>query len=181
MPQVTKAELAKIIGVSLPTMTSIIARYPDMPVERQGRSGEAWQFDADAVVEFLRVKRAEEAEEEASRADLLSEMRLPFDEEPSPNTAGLTPTQQLAAVRTRMLLAKEAREAGHLVPVTEVRMALSSAVSGLSRSLDTFPTRIGRRHNLPASVVEEIAKDLEGLRIAFVRGLGPYSKPDAVA
>lgn len=181
MPLVNKAELAKIVGVSLPTMSSIIARYPDMPIERQGRSGEAWQFDADSVVDFLRTKRAEEAEEVASRTDLLSELRLPFDEEPSPEAAGLTPAQQLAAVKTRMLLAKEAREAGHLVPVTDVRMALNSAVSGLSQSLDAFPARIGRRHNLPAAVVDEIAKDLDGLRVAFVRGLGTYHRPDAAA
>lgn len=65
--------------------------------------------------------------------------------------------------------------------MTDVRVALTSAVSGLSQSLDAFPARIGRRHNLPASVVEEIAKELDSLRLSFVRGLGPYNAPHAGA
>ncbi|MBS7810525.1 hypothetical protein [Roseococcus pinisoli] len=173
--------MAKLLGVSLPTMSSIIAKYPDMPIERQGRSGESWQFDADAVIEFLRDTRAQEAEEAASRTDLLSELRLPFDEDPSLEAAGLTPAQQLAAVKTRMLLAKEAREAGHLVPVTDVRMALNAAVASLSQSLDGFPARIGRNHNLPAPVVDEIGKELDKLRTSFVRALGSYHQPNAAA
>jgi phage terminase Nu1 subunit (DNA packaging protein) len=181
MALVNKAELADLIRCSLPTLGKLIKKYPDLPVERRGRNGEQWQFDPDAVIAFLEAKRNEAAEQASARADLLDQFRLPIDDQAPAEDRSLSPTQQLAAVKTRMLLAKEAREAGMLVPVSDVRMALTSAVSGLAQAHDGFTNRIGRRHNLPRAVMDEIAKDLSETRTAFVRALGPFTPADARA
>lgn len=181
MAVVNKAELAELIQCSLPTVTALMKRYPDFPIVQEGRNGLPWQFDPAVVIAFLEAKRAEEALAVSAHADLLDQYRLPIDAAAPPEERSLSPQQQLAAVRARILLAKEAREAGHLVPVTEVRQALTPAVTGLAQAHDGFLDRVGRRHNLPRPVVDEMKKDLADMRTTFVRALGPFTPADARA
>ena len=58
---VNKRELARTIKLSVPTIDSLLARYPDFPVIRRGNTGTAWAFDPEAVLSFLEMKKSEEA------------------------------------------------------------------------------------------------------------------------
>ena len=50
MAQVNRAELAEILGVSLPTITSKVSK--GMPFEQRGGRGREWTFDTAAVFEW---------------------------------------------------------------------------------------------------------------------------------
>ena len=50
MAQVNRAELAEILGVSLPTITSKVSK--GMPFEQRGGRGKEWTFDTAAVFQW---------------------------------------------------------------------------------------------------------------------------------
>lgn len=43
-------QLARVLGVSQPTMRAMVKDNPDMPVAARGGRGRAWRFDLDAVL-----------------------------------------------------------------------------------------------------------------------------------
>lgn len=180
MPLVNKRELAALLECSLPTLAALIERYPDFPVVRRGSNGVEWQFDPEAVVAFLERKREEEAAEEAKRHELLAQFRLPIDREPAPSAGGLSPQQELAAVRAMQLRQAMAREARLLVPTTDVRMELAGALAALGRFLQNLPGQLARRHNLPEAVVRDMRASIAEQQEVFVRQLrefGPAAAP----
>ena len=51
---VNKGKLARILKTSLPTLNSLLERYPDFPIGEQGSNGVEWRFDARKVRDYLR-------------------------------------------------------------------------------------------------------------------------------
>lgn len=179
---VNKRELAKILKCSLPTVGALVDRYADFPVERRGSNGVEWQFDPEAVTTFLQQKREEEtaaaAEAHQQRAELLDQFRLPIDDIAPSDDAGLTPQQRLASARARQIEDRMAREAGLLVPTTEVRARLSAALAQLNQFLAALPGSIGRRYNLPDPVVRDMRRTIEQQQRQFLQELGVLAPPD---
>ena len=65
---VGKKRLACILRMDRSTIDSWLARYPDFPVVVRGGEGNiAWQFDVEAVRDFMAEKRAQHDQERASR------------------------------------------------------------------------------------------------------------------
>lgn len=179
---VNKRELAKILRCSLPTVGALLDRYPDFPVERRGSNGVEWQFDPAAVTTFLQRRREDEtaaaAEQHRERAALLDQFRLPIDDLAPPADATLTPQQRLATARARALEDKMAREAGLLVPTSQVRATLSTTLAQLNQFLAALPGTLGRQYNLPDPVVRDMRRRIEAQQRQLVAQLGALAPPD---
>lgn len=170
---VNRKELAALLSCSLPTVTSIIDRYADLPVIQRGGLGKEWQFDADLVVAFLAERRDEEAQREAERSEMLAQLALPIGRKDE-NGKPVSLDDELTAVKLRRLLREEEKETGFLVPTHEVRDALAKAFRGLNANLDSAIRRVGRTHNLPDPIVRAIEAEFANARQAFVRDAGRF-------
>lgn len=156
---VNKKELAKKLRVSLPTLDRLIDEYQDFPISAGGSTGRPYEFDLAAVDEFLGSKRDAEEAAIAERLSLFDGLDLTSVQRG--DAAGMTPGQQLSAVRVQRELRKMRQEDGFLVDVSELRMALSGPISDLVSMLDGLPDRMGRRFNLPVDVTEAMRSEID--------------------
>lgn len=76
---VTKDEMARRLGVCLPTLSAWLHRWPDFPVLERGAKGRPWRFDPEAVKAFVARKQQEREAVEAERDRLLRSFQLPDD------------------------------------------------------------------------------------------------------
>jgi len=171
---VNKRELAKrILKCSLPTLTDLIDRYEDFPIEQRGANGIEYMFDAELVVEFLRGKREEEtrltAEAAAERAEYFKQFSLPIDDIAPEEARGLTPTQRQALAKARLIERKLALESSLLVSMAELRQDLTIPMQMLGKFLDTLPTQVGADLNLPEEAQRAMRSRIDEARRAFVR------------
>jgi phage terminase Nu1 subunit (DNA packaging protein) len=73
---VSKRQLARDLGVDRETIDRWIARYEDFPIARRGgNDGTVWQFDLQAVRNFVAAKRREQDQEQAARRELIQAAR----------------------------------------------------------------------------------------------------------
>ena len=156
---VNKEELTRALGCSPSTLDRLIERYPDFPIERRGHEGVGYEFDPEKVDAFLTKQREAEEIAAADRTDLLSGLDLTSvgGDEPT----GLTPNQELAAVRARIARLELAKKEGFLVDVSAVRMKLTPPMQALARFLDGLPDRMGRRFYLPVGVIDAMRAEME--------------------
>lgn len=168
-----KRELARVLDCSLPTVTELLDRYPDFPVERRGTNGLEWQFDVAKVQAFLSEKREAEQRDDEARRDLFRQFSLPFAgyDNGAPGGAPLSASAMLAMARTRQVDTKLAREAGLLVPTSEVRQNITPALTRFMRLVDAMPRSIGSRFNLPDAVTTAMRSYLDEERRALVAEL----------
>jgi phage terminase Nu1 subunit (DNA packaging protein) len=156
---VNKSELAKILGVSKPTMGAILDRYPDFPIEQRGGLGVEWKFNPDLAKAFIIAKRAEEEAANATRSELLAQCSLPLDdvtpEEPGAPRA-LSAVERLQHARAMLAEDKLARERQFMVLKTDMRPHLGAVWLSLSQSLQALPAQIAARYNLPLPVVRDL-------------------------
>jgi phage terminase Nu1 subunit (DNA packaging protein) len=164
---VNKGQLADIIGCSVPHVDALMKRYPEFPVIKQGNKGVGWEFDANAVRDFLAARRAEEDAAAAAAAERRDQLRLPGVEVSGPT--GLTPNQELAQVRAEKERRALAREAGFLVETAVVRDALDRSLRKLQVGLRAIPANTGRKFGLPDAVVRSIGTDVDEQLAALVR------------
>ena len=148
------AEMADVLGVSLPTMREYIKRWPDLPVIERGGQGAAWQFDAPAVAAFVKAREDEEKEAREQRNASLAQMSLPDDLfAADPQTAGMSATdlgKYYRALREGDELAKSRRLT---ISIGEGRQHLEPAWAFLSQEMRAVPGIIGREFNLPHDLV----------------------------
>jgi len=145
---VNKRELARRLGVSLPTMGALIDRYQDFPVVERGTNGVEWKFDLATVIAFVQAQREAEAASKAARDEQLAQLVLPLDLQPAEIPApGLSFRDQLAAVELRAKLRKEAIEAGGLVRVVDVENDLTIMLGTWRAALRDFLRQMAREQN----------------------------------
>lgn len=173
MPLVSKRELAGVLKCSRPTLDNLLDRHGEkFPVVRQGSNGRAWQFDAEAVVSFLRAEQEREEAELTARAEQLEQFRLPgLEPEPTEPTAAARPKDILDTLRAQKLRHDMAKEAGQLVWKSHVRQQLSTAIAGMNRFLQALPAQAGRRFNLPDAVTADMARLIADQQGEFQRQL----------
>ena len=98
---VNKAEVAGILGISLPTLAAWIARYSDFPVYERGANGREWRFDAAAVRAWELSRREAEARDEAARRDLLAQFALPLTDPGDAATGMASPPSKKSAASAK--------------------------------------------------------------------------------
>ena len=175
---VNKRELARVLQCSLPTVDRLIDRHGDrFPVVAAGALGREWQFDAQAVLDFLReVDHAQQAAGEARDAEL-QQYALPFmpaDDE----SKGLKPADLLALAKVREAQRREAREVGFLVPTAEVRQALGTAFARLAVRLRAEIRQAAQDHNLPDAVTRALLERVASAQRDFAGNAEKFLDPD---
>jgi phage terminase Nu1 subunit (DNA packaging protein) len=171
---VNKQELAEALRCSRPTVDALLRRYGDFPVLREGKNGEAWQFDLAMCMDFLQQRRAEEKAGTARRSELLAQIALPIDDVTPDLDPKLTPSQRLALARARAAERDLAMKSGLLAPTSEVRVALSTAFAKLQGDLRTFLRQLARDHDWPDAVLRRHEAELADLQRRFVTGAAHY-------
>ena len=177
-PLVNKRELATILGCSLPTLSAWITRYDDFPVQERGTNGKQWLFDAAGVREFLRGKRDEEQTEAEERAERLKQFALPGLDQPEEAAGAVKATDLLAMARVRALQRQEQREAGLLVPTSDVRVVLTTAITRLNRALNAMLGMLARKHGWGEVQLRDARTILHDTQRAFVRDAGQFASAE---
>ena len=179
---VNKRELAtQILKCSLPTVASLMDKYPDFPVHQRGDNGVEWLFDVVKVTEFLEQKREEEKRATEARSDLFRQFSLPIDSETAPGATELSPTQRMAMAKARLAERKLALETGMLVSKAEMRQVLTGAMAKLGRFLDTLPGQVARHHALPEEVARSMRSLIDEQRRVFVKEIQEALEIEAAA
>lgn len=169
---VNKRELAaRILNCSLPTLDRLLEDYRDFPVITRGSNGVEWEFDPEAVQEFLRQQRANEQRDAEKRADLFKQFSLPIDDLPGNEGADLSPKQRAELARARLIEQKVAKESGFLISVSELRPKLSMTFDRLGRALNALPDQISREFGLPEEVTRRIKGAIDDMRRSFVEDM----------
>ena len=121
MAQVNRAELAEILGVSLPTITSKVSK--GMPFEQRGGRGREWTFDTAAVFEW---------EKEQAIINATGDLSSVTDDE--------LKRRKLAAETTLVEL-EGAKKRGDLIPREEIEKMLVNLVLDTKARLLLVPRR----------------------------------------
>jgi len=179
MPIVNKAELASIIGVSLPTMESMIRKDADFPIVQRGSNGVAWQFDTDAVRQHMTAVRERELAAAEAREAELAQVVLPGLDLELP--ASGKAADMLNAMRAQKLKIELEKQAGGLVWTHEVRQPLAIAVGELTRFLADLPTQATRGMGLPDEIVSEMENRIADAMLEFNTKLMGLLQPPANA
>ena len=164
-----KAEMAKRLKVSLPTLTNWLDRWPDFPIVDRGTNGKSWRFDPHAVFDFLAERQEEEQRKSAGRDEQLERLQLQFDElfepEDQPRSLGTVPAkEQIDIWRLRELKRKEAERCGKLVVAEQLQDMFSSAFATLSRDTSMFLRRLAREQDWPEAVLRKAEADLADMQ-----------------
>lgn len=168
-----KDELARALDWAKPTLDAFLKDHPDAPVVTRGSNGVPWEFDVAAFMDFVaRISASEEEALSAKRAEL-DKWRLPLGIEQKADSA--------KDVVSLLKANKLAREAGLLVPVSEMRQKALSVLAAFARFLDYLPAQLGRKHQLPDAVVrslEQSIADQRELLIKEIQALFAEEPPD---
>jgi len=114
MAQVNRAELAEILGVSLPTITSKVSK--GMPFEQRGGRGREWTFDTAAVFEWEKEQAVINAtgdlssvtDDELKRRKLAAETML-VELEAGKKRGDLIPREEIEKMLVNLVLDTKAR------------------------------------------------------------------------
>lgn len=116
---VNRAELAEILGISLPTVNAWVKQK--MPYVRKGGMGADWQFDTAAVIQW----RADQAADAAGGAlDGIDEI-----------------ARQTALVQLEHARLKFARDAALVVPVDQLERRLAIVFAEVRTAMRNIPAR----------------------------------------
>lgn len=114
MAQVNRAELAEILGVSLPTITSKVSK--GMPFEQRGGRGREWTFNTAAVFEWEKEQAIINAtgdlssvtDDELKRRKLAAETML-VELEAGKKRGDLIPREEIEKMLVNLVLDTKAR------------------------------------------------------------------------
>ncbi len=150
--RVNKAELAQILGVSLPTIAAYLVRYGDMfPILERGSRGRDYWFDHEAVVDFLQGRRAADAEADSDRQAAIRQFALPFGHNGGPPLQPEIPHRPadlLALMKVRKLHREEAYACGLLVKAADVGASIAELLRELNRHQHQMVRQFGRQEGL---------------------------------
>lgn len=178
---VNKVELARLLGISVPTLSARIDQHADFPIVQPGTNGVEWRFDPVAVRDFLARKDAERELADAARREALnSQFALPIQ---APDTAGgaLTPQQRLALAKAHQVERDLARDAAMLVVTSEVRIALNAAFGLLSRHIDSIALDLAKDLSLSPDRAAALKARLADAKASFRREIRDFAEAQRAA
>jgi phage terminase Nu1 subunit (DNA packaging protein) len=170
--RVNKRELARILSVSLPTVSAWLDRYPDFPTLQVGRNGLEYQFDPIAVRAFMAAKEEAEEAEEAARTAAIAQLGLSLETPAAALADALSPRERLDHVRAIQAEDELRVKRGYLVSVPTVRQAMTAAVARWNRMNRAALRQAGHDMALPDAVVRALQDRLGETQAQFIRELG---------
>ena len=178
-----KAEMAKRLKVSLPTLTNWLDRWPDFPIVDRGTNGKSWRFDPHAVFDFLAERQEEEQRKSAGRDEQLERLQLQFDElfepEDQPRSLGTVPAkEQIDIWRLRDLKRKEAERCGKLVIADQMQDMMATAFAMLARDTGAFLRQLARDQSWPDAVLRQAESRLKDVQLKSVNSVLTMLKQD---
>ena len=154
---INKRGLARMLGVSIPTVSAILDRYPDFPVEARGKVGLEWRFNTADVQAFLAGKRAEEtATASATRDTHFAQASSRLAKADKGAAPVLSAQERLTYARALAAEDKLARERSQLVRVDDMRAKMGPVYSALGAFLQSVPAKWAERYNLSPEVVRDL-------------------------
>ncbi|GBQ69693.1 phage DNA packing protein [Ameyamaea chiangmaiensis NBRC 103196] len=149
---VNKRELARLLRVSLPTLTSWLDKWPEFPVVERGTNGVNWQFSVDDVVTFLSDRQAEEQARKADRDEELMKLQLTLDlglkSEPESLPSSRVPVkEQIDLMRLQEMKVRQAEKCRQLVKVDEFADLAGGAFAQIARESGIFVRRLCQELN----------------------------------
>lgn len=178
---VNKGELAGILGVTVATVSSWIAKRPDFPVYERGTQGREWRFDPAAVVAYVTAMREAERAAETARVAGMAQLGLALTDPGDASAAGGFSLADLKATR----LADQLRaERSFLVETSALAEALADALAMWDRRVAEMLAAAGHDLNIPADGLAAVADRLaegrrqftaEAARALGVPGAGPVA------
>lgn len=171
-----KKEMAKRIGVSLPTLTSWIERWDDFPIIERGTNGSRYRFNPHDVLLYISEKQAEERAKTAERDERLTSIQLEMaelfpEEERGSEESHSDIKKQLDAWRLRGLKRKEAELSGRLLIASEVRDNLMDVFARLGSETRSFWKRACVRNGIPVAIVDRLLDDYGDVQRTLVNSL----------
>jgi phage terminase Nu1 subunit (DNA packaging protein) len=132
--RVNRRQLADILGISLPTVTSWT--NDGMPFTREGSKSAEWEFDTRECIEWFAAKKLKLKERRPGRG------KNPFDEgEEEPETLEEAERRKMIANADKAEV-QVAREAGLLVPISEVASVVAEENARVRARLLTLPNEL---------------------------------------
>lgn len=174
-------EMAEALGVSVPTLRRLLRRYPDFPVVSRGSNGVAFRFDREAVLAFVRAKRAEEEASRAQRDALLGRIALPPEITGEGEEAAPSADDRLKHARAMLAETELAASRGVAVPVRVLHSQMAEILGDIMRFVMALPREMERRHQLPAPVVNDMQRLFEGRLRSLHRDLSSSLSPHGEA
>lgn len=172
---VTKAEMARCLRVSLPTLTNWISKWPDFPIAERGTNGTSYKFAPEEVRLFLIEKREVEARESEGRDQQLQQAQLAFDDflprSDEFESCKLKPKEQIDLWRVRELKRKEAERCRNLLPADELLDTLRDVFARLGQESRVFIRKLGRTQNWPDEICARHEADYEEMQRTIVAAL----------
>ena len=136
-----KAELARALEISLPTLGAWLADDPHFPALARGKVGTAWQFDLAAVRHHL----AERKHDPANSLD-----------------------DQIKLARLQAMRLAAAEKAGVLAPLAQMQDTLATLFAGMAADSVSFVNRQAREQGWPPAVKAAELRRLADLQRSFV-------------
>ena len=173
---VSKTEMARLLGISIPTINEWIAKHSAFPIAVRGTHGRAYQFDPGEVSAFLA-----EIQEAATRAThereaLLAQFALPLPALADDRPSGLSARERLDLARARALSREEAVASGRLVDARQAAQTVAGVLSRLGSGQRAAVRQLLRAHDAPPAAIAAIEgafADLQRQAVAAVEaGLG---------
>ena len=162
---VGKADLCAALGWSRPRLDRRLESDAAFPVKTRGDRSGGWEFDLDAIEDYLGVAADEvETEQEAEVVPLVRRGAVVHEGE-------ATATQRLRTAQAQREEDRIRRERGELVEASVMKIALATAVTKLAMSLNALPDQLTRRLSLPESATEVIRQEVEEGRRGFYQEL----------
>ena len=174
-----KAELAEVIGCSLPTIDKLLRRHADFPVVKRGGNGSQYEFDPAAVTAFLTGIEEARIRAGAERDDLMQQYVLPGTD--LPEDRGLTPSAQLTLAKLRILQRDEQKEAGFLIETSRVRATLTQTFATLTSATDAAIRQVCRDNHIPEPTIRAIEARVNEAKRRAVAELAALLEPEAAA
>jgi phage terminase Nu1 subunit (DNA packaging protein) len=183
--EVNKAELAQILGCSIPTVGDYIIRYGDaFPVVKRGGLGQRWVFDHEAVLSFLAEQETRKLEADADRRAALRQYSLPIGHNGGPPIDGdlsMTPTALLALMKVRRMQREEAYACGRLVEASKVVAELEKVLRTWNSHQHAALRQFGRDRSMPEDLVRDLDRVLSDTQRGFVNFMQSFNADPAPA
>jgi phage terminase Nu1 subunit (DNA packaging protein) len=191
-----KAALANELGWSRPKLDRRLESDPHFPVVYRGGkgNGRGWQFDLDAVQNYL-AGNPESAEtpdaiRESSSTKPISNGKkdssgdpdvTQIDERPrtSEHQGEATARSRRDTAQAQILEDKIRKDRAQLVEVEDLRNTLSTVLLHLGKRLDTLPDSIVARCNLAPAHAISIRELVNNIRTSMVKELQQLMPPNA--